>query len=239
VQRRGAPSIYDVGLNVGGKNALLVGAAASILALTPVAPASASGGNRVLVYKVVRANGFLRADFQGDQNDGCQQRGVCGYWGAVAYQFGGTPRSAEAFFLLDKRSGFVGGGNFRTNAVTLAKVNIPGSDPCTDSVPHSADNFQFLRRGTKVTVVFHNAQADMGPDYLNTRCPGPGEVELTFARALPTGTFPVRSFKARNVLIHLSGRKPFTGGGFSGVSTWDVVFSLQQARSARGGSTSF
>jgi hypothetical protein len=229
VPRRRPGAIYDVRLIVGGKNALLVVAAASFLALLP---ASAAQGERVLVYKVTRANGFLRADFAGDQDDGCQTRGVCGYTGAVMYQFGGRPRSAEAFFLLDKRSGFVGGGNFRTTAGTLAKVDIPGSDPCTDSVPHTADNFQLLRRGTKITVTFHNAQADSGPDYLNTRCPGPGEVELTFARALPTGTFPVRSFKAKNVLVHLAGRKPFVGGGFRGVSTWDVVFSLQQSRSS-------
>jgi hypothetical protein len=238
VRRHGAAPIYDVRLNVGGKNALLAVAAASVLAILPGAPARASG-DRVLVYKVVRASGFLRADFQGSQDDGCQSRGVCGYSGAVLYQFGGRPKSAEAFFLLDKRSGFVGGGNFRTTAVTLANVSIPGSDPCTDSVPHSADNFQFVRRGGTVTVVFHNAQADSGPDYLNTRCPGPGEVDLTFARALPTGTFPVRSFKAKNVLIRLAGFKPFTGGGFSGTSHWDVTFALQQSRSSSGSGTTF
>jgi hypothetical protein len=208
-------------------------AATSLLALMPAADTFAASGERVLVYKITQASGYIRADFQGAQNDGCQDRGVCGYAGAVAYRFGGKPRSAEGFLLLDKRSGFVGGGNFRTSAVTLARVAIPGSDPCSDSVAHSADNFQLLRRGSRVTVDFHGAQADSGPDYLNTRCPGPGEVDLTFARALPTGTFPVKSFKARKVTITLSGEKPFTVGGFTGTASWNVVFSLVQTRSGR------
>ena len=215
-----------------GKNALLVIAATSVLALLPAGAASASSSERVLVYKITRASGYISAAFKGDQSDGCQGRGVCGYDGTVAYRFGGRPRSAEGFFLPSKRSGFVGGGNFRTDAITLARVDIPGSDPCTDGVPHSADNFQLLRRGSRVTVSFHGAQADTGPDYLNTRCPGPGEVDLTFARALPTGTFPARSFKSRNVTIRLSGQKSFVGGGFDGTATWNVTFSLVRATSS-------
>jgi hypothetical protein len=218
--------------HVEGKNALLVIAATSVLALLPADAAPASSSERVLVYKITRASGYIRADFRGDQNDGCQGRGVCGYDGTVAYHFGGRPRSAEGFFLPSKRSGFVGGGNFRTDAITLARVGIPGSDPCTDGVPHSADNFQLLRRGSRITVSFHGAEADSGPDYLNTRCPGPGEVDLTFARALPTGTFPVSSFKARNVTIRLSGQKAFVGGGFDGTASWNVTFSLVRGRSA-------
>ena len=89
-----------------------------------------------------------------------------------------------------------------------------------------------LRRGSRVTVSFHGAQADTGPDYLNTRCPGPGEVDLTFARALPTGTFPVRSFKARSVTIRLSGQRTFVGGGFDGTASWNVTFSLVRATSS-------
>lgn len=221
-----------------GKNALLVViAATSLLALAPAGDAFAAGGARVLVYKIAKASGYIRADFHGDDSAGCRQRGVCGYDGTVEYLFGGKPRSAEAFFLLDKRSGFVGGGNFRTTAATLAKVAIPGSGDCTDNVAHSADNFQFQRRGGKVTVTFHNAQADSGPDYLNTRCPGPGEVDLTLANALPTGTFPVSSFKAHTVNILLSGNRTFTGGGFDGVATWRVLFSLVQSRSSRGVAT--
>src|SRR5204862_7097572 len=116
-------------------------------------------------------------------------------------------------------------------------VAIPGSGDCTDEVDHTADNFQFLRRGGKVTVAFHNAQADTGPDYLNTRCPGPGEVDLTLAGALPTGTFPVSSFKAHTVTIVLKGEKGFTGGGFDGTASWNVVFQLVQSRSSRGVAT--
>jgi hypothetical protein len=211
-------------------------AAASVLALVPAVSARAGTGDRVLIYKITAASGFIQADFTGAQHDGCQARGVCGYSGAVRYQFGGKPRRAEGFFLLDKRSGFVGGGSFRTTAVTLAKVSIPGSEPCSDEVAHSAENFQLLRRGRRVTVVFHNAEVDSGPDYMNTRCPGPGEVELTFARALPTGTFPVSSFKAKRVNIRLSGERTFTGGGFTGTARWDVLFSFVQ-RSSRGVTT--
>lgn len=224
---------------MGGKKALLVIAATASLAFVPASDAFGSAGARVLVYKITRASGYIRADFRGDQNAGCQDRGVCGYVGAVQYLFGGRPRSAEAFLLLDKRSGFVGGGNFRTTAATLAKVAIPGSDDCTDTVAHSADNFQLARRGTKITVTFHNAQADTGPDYLNTRCPGPGEVDLTFAQALPTGTFPVKSFKALKVDIVLAGQKSFTGGGFGGTASWNVHFTLQASRSSGGVSTAF
>jgi hypothetical protein len=224
---------------VGGKKPLLVIAATLSLALVPTAEAFGSGGARVLVYKITRASGYIRADFSGSETAGCQDRGVCGYAGAVQYMFGGRPRSAEAFFLLDKRSGFVGGGNFRTTAATLAKVAIPGSGDCIDTVAHSADNFQFLRRGGKVTVSFHSAQADTGPDYLNTRCPGPGEVDLTLASALPTGTFPVSSFKAIKVDIVLSGQRGFTGGGFGGTASWNVHFTLQVPRSSRGVPTTF
>ena len=59
-----------------------------------------------------------------------------------------------------------------------------------------------------------------------------GTVSAKSARALPTGTFPVRSFKAKNVLIRLSGNKGFVGGGFRGLSTWDVVFNLRQSRAS-------
>jgi hypothetical protein len=209
---------------MGGKKALLVIAATASLAFVPAADAFGSVGARVLVYKITRASGYIRADFRGNENAGCKDRGVCGYDGAVQYLFGGRPRSAEAFLLLDKRSGFVGGGNYRTTAATLAKVAIPGSDDCTDTVAHSADNFQLLRRGTKITVTFHSAQADTG---------------LTLAQALPTGTFPVKSFKALKVDIVLAGQKSFTGGGFGGTASWNVHFTLQESRSSRGVSTAF
>jgi len=222
---------------VGGKNALLGIAATALLALVPAADALGTGGGRVLVYRITQAGGYIRADFQGDQAAGCQDRGVCAYDGAVQYLFGGKPRSAEAFFLLDKRSGFVGGGNFRSTATTLAKVTIPGSEGCTDSVPHSADSFQLLRRGGKVTVSFHGAETDSGTDYLNTRCPGPGEVDLTNANALPAVAFPVSAFKARAFKIVLFGERPFTGGGFAGKASWNVQFSLQRSRASRGVTT--
>jgi hypothetical protein len=221
---------------VGAKNALLVIAATVVLALVPAADAFGSGG-RVLVYRITQASGYIKADFQGDQSAGCQDRGVCGYSGGVQYLFGGRPRSAEAFFLPDKRTGYVGGGNFRTTATTLAKVSIPGSDDCTDSVPHSADSFQFTRRAGKVTVSFHGAELDSGTDYLNTRCPGPGEVDLTAARALPAVAFPPKAFRARVFKILLFGQRPFTGGGFSGTATWRVEFSLQRSGSSRGVTT--
>ena len=71
-------------LIVEGKKALLVIAAMSLPALLPAGAASAASGERVLVYKITRASGYIRADFQGAQNDGCQARGVCGYNGVVA-----------------------------------------------------------------------------------------------------------------------------------------------------------
>jgi hypothetical protein len=222
---------------VGSKNALGVIAATLLLALVPATDALGSGSGRVLVYRITQASGYIRADFQGDQSAGCQDRGVCGYAGAAQYLFGGRPRSAEAFFLPYKRSGFVGGGNFRTTATTLSKVSIPGSDDCTDSVAHSADSFQMIRHAGKVTVSFHGAQADSGTDYLNTRCPGPGEVDLTAANALPAVAFPPRAFKARAFKIVLFGQRPFTGGGFSGTASWRVEFSLQQPRSSSGMTT--
>jgi hypothetical protein len=224
---------------VEGKIALLMTAAASALALLPAGDAAAAGGERVIVYKIARASGYIRADFGGDQGAGCQGRGVCGYQGVTAYRFGGTPRSAESFFLLSKRTGFVGGGNFHTTGQTVAAVSIPGSDPCSDSLPHSADSFQFTRRGDKITVGFHGAEPDSGADYLNTRCPGPGEVDLTSARALPTGTFPVNSFKSKHVTIVLSGQKPFTAGGFTGTASWNVVFGLTRSRSSSSSVTTF
>jgi hypothetical protein len=39
------------------------------------------------------------------------------------------------------------------------------------------------------------------------------------------------------VNILLSGEKGFTGGGFDGTATWNVLFSLVQSRSSRGVAT--
>src|SRR5256885_17092256 len=113
------------GLIVEGKKALLVIAAMSLPALVPAGNASAASGERVLVYKITRASGFIRADFDGAQNDGCQQRGVCGYSGTVMYPFRGPPRPAGSFLLLDKPSRFAGGRHLRPTAATLGHAPSP------------------------------------------------------------------------------------------------------------------
>src|SRR5919202_4815501 len=150
------------------------------------------------IYDVVRATGFERVTFQGDAGAGCEDTGVCGYAGTVSYSIGGTPHGRVV--LVRSRNGRLSGdATYRTHGTTRASVTTPGSDQtCTDTVGRRRDFFSLVSRGSRFQRLLFRYH-DTATDYLNTRCAGPTERDAAEAKALPSGSFRARDFRAKRV----------------------------------------
>jgi hypothetical protein len=202
---------------VRGGLATVIAAAAVLLA--PAGAAARSGS----IYDMTRAGGFERVTFTGDADSSCATYGVCGYSGTVTYTISGTPRGTMV--LVRHRGGRVSGGaTYRTDGMTQATVTPPSGATCSDAVRHRTDVFSLGSAGSSLKNLLLSYHGG-GDDYLDTRCPGPNEVDAAAAGALPEGRFKASDFfRGPTPRFGLSGGFPFKSGGFNAISEWRLNF---------------
>jgi hypothetical protein len=208
-------------------------AALGIVGMTVAAPAA--GRHKPLPaeldYYVIRGSGFTRLDFHGNPAAGCAEHGVCGVSGRVTYSFGGPAKRGTLYFLSGiHRKLYFGVAGFKVRGSTNSETSTAGSpERCVDTVAHRDNLFLVERVGRAVRVTLESARATpQSEDYLATHCPGPDGQTLTAAHVAAATTVPVRSFLPRRLTLHVAGRTPFSGGGYSGTLERDATYRLIQ-----------
>jgi hypothetical protein len=104
---------------------------------------------------------------------------------------------------------------------------VTSSPPCTDTVSHRHDYFQFTGKSSKL-VEFELRNGTGSPDYLKTHCPGPTEVDLINANAVPRATFSASGLNHATDKFSLKGSRNFVVGGFTGTVTWKLAYRLDR-----------
>jgi hypothetical protein len=203
------------------RGGLATAVAAAAVLVAPAGAAAKTGS----IYDMTRAAGFERVTFTGDADSSCATYGVCGYSGTVTYSISGAPRGT--IVLARSRSGRVSGGaTYRTHGTTRATVTPPAGSgaTCSDTESHPTDVFSLGSAGSSLRnllLTYHGA----GDDYLDTRCPGPNEIDAAAAGALPEGRFKASDFfRGPTPRFGLSGGSPFKSGGFNATSEWRLKF---------------
>lgn len=207
---------------------ILLGALALAALAAPAAQASQ------VRHTVTQASGYERVYFSGTPAAGCAAAGTCGVSGTVVYGFGGkVPRGRATVSLEGNRVTGVA-ARFVTIGKTSSTVTLPGSgSPCTDDVDHRGDGFVLGKAsGGLLDFALHTG----APDYLATRCPGPGEAELVKAGALPSGLFKGDGFRSLRFRFGLNGSQNFAGaGGYEGTASWKLRYKLGAPAAKSGG----
>jgi hypothetical protein len=188
------------------------------------APAAAK--QRSYAFLITNVSMSEVMSFHGDGGPACARAGVCGYSGTVSYGFGGGDGFA-AFILRGRR--VLGTGDFFYEGLTSATVQAPGGGaPCTDKVLWGFDGFEVEGTPGRMRILFH-APVDV-PEYLDTYCAGPSDVDMWHARALPVPVLSERSLRSRIVRIHESTTRPFHAGPFEGTLTFQIDAKMRRAR---------
>jgi hypothetical protein len=221
-----------------------------IVALTVTLAAAvpaAEARPRLTEYRLTQAEGFVRMTFQGDEAQGCRDRGVCGIGGTSTYTFRGKPRAGEVTWLRHGSETQFLDGFFLTKGETVADVVTAGSpERCVDRVRRTFDSMHFEPGRKRVRFDWRPQGEPIGgggggdgefesgsdPDDLRTRCAGPTSADA--APAMPRGTLPWRVFRSKRSKFHLSGKLPFGGGGFAGTVEWDLRYAMRFVRSRTG-----
>jgi hypothetical protein len=205
--------------------ALILAALAAACALAIAAPADAAKA-RNFGFAVTGARISEVMTFHGDGGPACARAGVCGYSGTVSYGF--DHASGIAVFTLQGRhaSGF---GSFLIGGLTAASVQAPGGGPpCIDKVLRKFDDFEVEGKPGKVRLLFH-APVD-APDFLETYCAGPSDLDMAHARAIPEIDLPGRMLRRKSLLLQTSSTRPFHAGPFEGTLAFTVSVRLRSSR---------
>jgi hypothetical protein len=164
--------------------------------------------------------------FQGDGGPACARAGVCGFGGTVSYSFG-SGNGLAAFSTSGRR--VVGRGEFFYHGLTSATVQGPdGGAPCTDKVIHTFDGFEVDGTPGRIRLLFH-PPID-APDYLDSYCTGPSDLDMWHAHALPPITISERSLRRRTLRLTESSTRPFHSGPFVGTLSFQIDMKLRRAR---------
>ena len=226
-------------------SALLILGAGSLGALSSVAPAQsivlfggATPRPSVLYDVAVAVRGSLVVSFHGDQGSGCEEHGLCGYSGTVAW----TPPSSGILDVL--ASGSHGRDTYQagldlidltgfgpgTGAVTNARVSFtaPGaaspSSTCADAADSNGVALDLPVDRQRVTFTLE----PLSPSAIQTRCAGPLMSDL--ARVLHTQTLLIGQVLHGHRTVDLSGSGSFDAGGFAGSVTSTLSFVLGSSR---------
>lgn len=188
--------------------------------------APAAARQRQYAFIITNASMSETMSFQGDGGPACARFGVCGYSGTVSYGFGGGDGLA-AFVVAGRRA--AGTGDFFYNGLTSASVQGPGgAPPCTDKVIRTFDGFEVAGRPNRIRILFH-PPID-GPNYLDTYCTGPSDLDVWHAKALPQLTLSERSLRSRIVRLHAASTRQFHAGPFLGTMTFQIDVKMRRAR---------
>jgi hypothetical protein len=206
----------------------LVTRAVIIVALCGLALGVAPAGARQRQYAFLVTDASMSEvmTFQGDGGPACARAGVCGDSGTITYSFGGGDGLA-AFVMLGRRAG--GTSDLFYSGLTSATVQGPGGGPpCTDKVIRDFDGFEVEGKPSHIRVVFH--PPIYGPNYLDTYCSGPSDLDMSHAHALPVLTLSERSLRRRSLHLQVSSARPFHAGPFVGTLTFQADIRMRRAR---------
>lgn len=203
----------------------IVFALAVVCALALAAPAGAAK-TRAYGFAITGARISEVMSFHGDGGPACARAGVCDYSGTVSYGFDHADGLAAFLVRGHRASGF---GTFLFGGLTTASVQGPGGGaPCTDKVLHQFDGFEVEGKPGRMRLVFHSP-IDV-PDYLDTFCTGPSDLDMTHAKAIPEITVPERSLRRKSLLLQTSSTRSFHAGPFEGTLTFSVAVRLRKSR---------
>lgn len=198
----------------------------AVLCCLAFGAAPAAAKQRRYAFLVTNVSMSEVVTFHGDHAGNCEHFGVCGYSGTVSYSFGSGDGLA-AFVFLGRRA--AGTGDFFFDGLTSATVQGPGGGaPCTDRIIRTFDGFEVSGHAGRMRLLFH-PPID-GPDFLDTYCAGPRDLDLWHAHALPTITLSERSLKARTLRLQKSSTRPFRTGPFSGTLAFQVDMRLRRVK---------
>jgi len=199
-------------------------------------------------YALTVQPGTMKLEFHGDPLAGCAERGVCATSGTVTST---TRRSSGGSGWFDLMGGrFSGDATGPADGEARAVVHTAGAADCIDTVQRQAHAFTLLADrkgpvwagyGTSLSVegetggtavAWSPAESDPKNDRVfETHCAGPRLED--FGEAFAAVKLPRRVIRERVVAIHLTGRRPFSGGGFSGTVTTDLRLTLRRTKCTR------
>jgi hypothetical protein len=206
--------------------AVILSALAGLLLLAVAAPASAAARKREYAFEITSVSLTETMSFQGDGGPACARAGVCGYKGTVTYSFSGGDGLA-AFRLSGNHVDAT--GDFFYEGLTSASVQGPGGGPpCTDKVLKNFDGFEVQGHPNAMRLVFHPAIDT--PDYLDTICTGPSDLDITHAGALPTITISERTLRRKKFTLGVSSTRPFHAGPFVGTLSFSTTMRFRRSR---------
>ena len=163
--------------------------------------------------------------FHGDGGPDCARSGVCGYSGTVSYSFSGG--DGLAAFIVSRHHLF-GTGDFFYSGLTSASVQGAGGAPCTDKVLQSFDGFEVEGTAGHIRLLFHPYWD--APEYLDTFCTGPSDVDMWHAGVLPEIVVTERTLRRHKLHLQVSSTRPFHSGPFDGTLSFEVNMRLRRAR---------
>jgi hypothetical protein len=204
---------------------VVVVAVAGLLALALAAPASAARPRRY-AFSITAVSLSEVVTFHGDGGPACARAGVCGYSGTVRYSFSGGDGVA-AFGIAGSHVDAT--GDFFYSGLTSATVQGPdGGPPCTDKVLQDFDGFEVGGHPGAMRLLFHSPVDD--PNYLDTICTGPSDVDLYHAGALPTITIPERTLRRKKIKLGVSSTRQFHAGPFVGTVAFTTAIRMRPSR---------
>jgi hypothetical protein len=214
-----------------------------VLVLALTAPAAEAAGFGERPYALTVHAGTMRMEFHGDPVAGCAQRGVCATSGTVTSATRTSRGGGGWFDLLDGQ--FAGRATGPADGTTTAVVRTTGAADCTDTAERTAHAFTLLadRRGpvwagygTSLSVKGETGGTNVAwsppeNDPINdrifeTHCAGPRLED--FGEAFAAVKLSRSVIRRRVVEIHLTGTRPFRGGGFSGTVATDLRLTLRR-----------
>lgn len=185
-------------------------------------------------YRVTVARGFEFVQWAGTPFANCSGS-QCGLAGTESYSFKGRPSKSKAFLIVDRKGRVVDGrADFVTHGTTRSSVRStnggPGqSAPCSDTVAHRHDYFQFTGISSRLAE-FELRNGTGSPDYLHTHCPGPTETNLIDSNAVPRATFSASGLNHASDNFSLRGSRNFVDRGFQGTVSWSLHYSIVRVR---------
>jgi hypothetical protein len=216
-----------------------------VLVLAVTAPAAGAAGFGERPYALTVHAGTMRMTFQGDPLAGCAERGMCATSGTVTSTTRTSHGGSGWFDLLDGQ--FSGRSTGPAYGTTTALVHTTGAADCTDTAERTAHAFTLLadRKGPVwagygtslsvtgetggTSVAWSPAESDPINDRVfETHCAGPRLED--FGEAFAAVKLPRGVLRKRVVDIHLTGIRPFSGGGFSGTVKTDLRLTLRRKK---------
>jgi hypothetical protein len=205
-----------------------------------------------VAYRVQRVTGGIATDVRGrGDRDLCGPFDACGVNGSVTTTLSAS--SGSAFLTAEgsirrtrrdlrravglargraprtvARDGYIAWGFDRGSVVS--ELERDGAPACTDSTPIVGGGAVYLQfTGGRVRAGYGSGGGLVaGFDVLQTRCPGPSS--LAAPSTLATGTFPLRAFGRKRVVLRLTEGRGFSSGGYGARSRPDVTVVLRRTR---------